>query len=93
MEAGGGLPPKSKPPTPKEQEQVSVAGHKAAKIWSGVKTLNEWIDSGEPPVVQELASSRAFVCSRPSHWARTTYSCSEAACEQLSPRMLLLPPL
>lgn len=63
MDAGGGLPPKSKPPSPQEVAQVSVAAGKAAKIWSGIRTLNDWIDSGEPPVASELSDRRAAVCA------------------------------
>lgn len=63
MDAGGGPPPKSRPPSPQEIAQVSVAAGRAKKIWSGVRTLNDWIDSGEPPVAADLSSRRAAVCS------------------------------
>ncbi len=63
VEIGGGLPPKSRPPSQQEEEQVSAAGVKAKKIWSGVKLLNDWIDSGEPPVPEILATARAAVCA------------------------------
>lgn len=64
LEGGGGLPPKSKPPSPQEVEQVSVAAGRAKKIWSGVKTLNDWIDSGEPPVASAVSEARAGVCAQ-----------------------------
>jgi len=63
LDVGGGPPPKSRPPSQAEVEQVNVAAGRAKKIWSGIRTLNDWIDSGEPPVAQELANSRALVCS------------------------------
>lgn len=56
-------PPKSKPPTIQDQKQLSAAGLKAAKVWSGVKTLNEWYDSQEPAVPAELSIARAKACS------------------------------
>lgn len=63
LDAGGGPPPKSRPPSQSEVEQVNVAAGRAKKIWSGIRTLNDWIDSGEPPVTPELANSRALVCA------------------------------
>lgn len=63
LDGGGGPPPKSKPPSPQEVQQVSVAAGAASKIWSGVRTLNEWIDSGEPAVPSELSRVRAITCS------------------------------
>jgi len=63
MDVGGGLPPKSRPPSQQEVEQVSVAAARAKKIWSGVKTLNDWIESGEPPVPSEISERRAAVCA------------------------------
>ncbi len=64
VEVGGGLPPKSRPPSQKEEEQVSAAAGVARKIWAGVQTLNDWIDSGEPAVDQVIADGRALICSR-----------------------------
>lgn len=55
-------PPKYRPPTAEQQKQVSAAGAKVRKIWAGVKTLNDWIDSGVPAVPQEKAEARAAVC-------------------------------
>lgn len=62
IDVGGGLPPKSTPPSQQEVLQISVAAGKAKKIWSGVRTLNEWIESGEPPVPTELSTARAAAC-------------------------------
>jgi len=59
---GGGLPPKSSHPSQQELQQVSVAAGRAKKIWAGVRTLNDWIDSNDPPVASDLAHSRASVC-------------------------------
>lgn len=63
MPTGEPPPPKSKPPSPEEAAQVSAAGAKSAKIWSGVKTLNEWYDSKEPAVPTDLSTARAKACS------------------------------
>ena len=41
---------------------LSAAAGKAKRIWAGVKTLNDWIDSGEPAVEQEEADHRAGIC-------------------------------
>ncbi len=59
----GGLPPKPLALSQQEAQQVSAAAGLAKKIWSGVKTLNEWIDSGEPPVATELSAKRAAICA------------------------------
>jgi hypothetical protein len=61
---GGGLPPKSTAPTQADQKQVSAAAGRAKKIWSGVKTLNDWIDSGDPAVPPELSLARAAICAK-----------------------------
>lgn len=64
--AEGGLTtiPKSKPPTAQEKEQLSAAAGRASKIWAGVRTITDWIDSGADPVAQEVAERRAFICSK-----------------------------
>lgn len=62
-DVGGGLPPKSRAPSAQEKEQVSAAAGRAKKIWSGVRTLNDWIDSNSPPVPQEQANLRAETCA------------------------------
>lgn len=64
--AEGGLValPKSKPPTAQEKEQLSAAAGRASKIWSGVRTITDWIDSGAEPVAQEISERRAFICAK-----------------------------
>lgn len=56
-------PPKSRPPSLNDQRQISAAAGRVKKIWSGVKTLNDWIDSKEGPVHQQIANTRALTCS------------------------------
>ena len=64
VELGGGSPPpKLMPQLQKEAEQIDAAAGRAKKIWSGVKTLNEWIDSDTPPVSPEVSARRAAVCA------------------------------
>lgn len=61
--SGGSPPPKFHAPSPSEQGKlVAAAGH-VRKIWSGVRTLNDWIESGEPAVTQEQSNARAVVCA------------------------------
>jgi hypothetical protein len=59
----GPPPPKPMPQLQQEAELISAAAGRAKKIWSGVKTLNEWIDSGEPPVESSRSEIRASVCA------------------------------
>ncbi len=61
---GGGLPPKPIALSPADQRQISVAAGLAKKIWSGVKTINDWIDSGEPPVAPVVSARRAATCAK-----------------------------
>lgn len=62
-ESGGGAPPPlSQPPSPAEQRLLAVAAGKARRLWAGVKTLNDFLDSGEPPVPSAQAESRAATC-------------------------------
>lgn len=56
-------PPKPKAPSQEEIAQLSAAAGRAKKIWSGVRTLSDWIDSGASPVAQEIAESRAAICA------------------------------
>lgn len=56
-------PPKTRPPSPQESSQVAAAGAKVAKIWSGVKTLNAWLDSNDPPVEATKSAARAATCA------------------------------
>ena len=55
-------PPKSKPPSQQELSQLSAVAAKTRMIFAGVKTLNAWLDSGEPAVEKSQSESRAKVC-------------------------------
>lgn len=60
---GGAAPrPLPQPRSPEQEKLLSAAVKKASKIWSGVKTLSSWIDSGQPPVDSVLSESRAKTC-------------------------------
>ena len=59
-----GAPPKPKALSEEEKKQVSAAAGLARKIWSGVRTLDDWIDSGVPPVPSVTSGLRAEICSR-----------------------------
>lgn len=54
--------PKFKALSPLDQKQISVVAEKVKKVWQGVKSLNDWIESKEPAVEPELAEKRAHVC-------------------------------
>lgn len=58
---GGGAPFPSSQSLP-DQKQLSVAVASVRKLWAGIKTLNNWLDSGEPPVETELSEKRAATC-------------------------------
>ncbi len=55
--------PKQKAPSESDQKQVAAAAGRVTKIWAGVKTLTDWIDSGDPAVPAEAAAARAAVCA------------------------------
>jgi hypothetical protein len=55
-------PPKFKALSPLDQKQLSVAAGTVKKVWQGVKTLNDWIDSKLPAVPTVLAEKRASTC-------------------------------
>jgi len=60
---GGGAPPPFLPTTsPADQRLLDVAASKARKLWAGIKTLNAWLDSGEPPVPADQSAKRAATC-------------------------------
>ena len=61
--AGVAPAPKFKALSPLAEKQLSAAAEKVKKVWQGVKTLNDWIDSGLPPVATELSQHRAEVCA------------------------------
>lgn len=60
---GASAPPPPKTIAPQQQASVQSAAGRVSKIWAGVKTLNDWLDSGEPPVAREIAESRAATCA------------------------------
>jgi hypothetical protein len=63
IQSDQGSTPPPKQQGPSHPGEVAAAAGRAAKIWSGVKTTNEWIDSGVPAVAGELAEKRALVCA------------------------------
>lgn len=57
------------PPSPKfkalsqvDEKQLSAVARKVKKVWQGVKTLNDWIESNKPAVPPEQSEMRANVC-------------------------------
>ncbi len=54
--------PKFKALSPLDQKQLSAVAGTAKKVWQGVRTLNDWIDSKEPAVEPYLAEQRATTC-------------------------------
>ncbi len=61
---GGPAPiPKSSPLSPIALSQISAAAAKVRKIWAGVKSLNDWLDSGEPAVEPVKSEKRAAICA------------------------------
>jgi len=58
---GASPPPKSM--SPHQQSQVGAVAGRVKKIWAGVKTSKDWIDSGDPPVPIEQSERRAVSCS------------------------------
>jgi hypothetical protein len=55
-------PPKFKALSPMSASQVSAVAEKVKKVWQGVKSLNDWIDSGDPAVPLKQSEARAMVC-------------------------------
>lgn len=60
--AGVAPTPKLKALSPLAEKQLSAVAGKAKKVWQGVKTINDWIESGESGVAIELAQHRADIC-------------------------------
>jgi len=60
--AGSPLPPSlaSRQTSP---GQVAAVAAKVKKIWSGVRSINEWLDGNVPAVPQEQSDKRAAVCA------------------------------
>lgn len=65
IQSGEGVAPSPKPQAllAEERNAINAAASRAKKIWSGVRTLNEWIDSGTPPVESERSNHRASICA------------------------------
>lgn len=65
IQSGGGAAPvpKATPLSPIALKQIAAAADKVRKIWAGVKTLNDWLDSGEPAVGVVQSEHRAEICS------------------------------
>lgn len=61
-EGGNAAPPFSKVQSLANQKQLGAAVEKVKRLWTGVKTLNDWLDSKEPPVEKDLAEKRAATC-------------------------------
>jgi hypothetical protein len=60
--AGPPPAPKLKALSPLAEKQLSAAASKVKKVWQGVKTLNDWIESKTPAVPAELSQKRAETC-------------------------------
>ncbi len=60
---GEAPPPKPQALLQQEKSAIAAAADKAKKIWGGIKTLNDWIDSGAPPVPQATSEGRAAICA------------------------------
>lgn len=43
--------------------KLAAVGQKLKNIWSGVRTLNDWLDSNEPSVPAAHSAARAVICS------------------------------
>lgn len=56
-------PPKLKAPSPEEQSQIAAAAGRVKKIWSGVRTLSDWVSQGGEAVTPNRSESRAAVCA------------------------------
>lgn len=55
--------PKFKALSPLAEKQISAVAGKVKKVWQGVKTINDWIESGEPAVPTEVSQKRAETCA------------------------------
>lgn len=65
---GTAPPPFFPAPSPIDQNKLAVAAGAAKKIWAGVRTLDDWLDSGEPAVPSAQSAARASVCLKcPKH--------------------------
>lgn len=60
---GAVAPPKPQALLQQEKSALAAAADKAKKIWSGIRTLNDWIDTGTPPVEKMVSELRASICA------------------------------
>lgn len=61
---GEAPPPKSQALLQQEKNVIAAAAGKAKKIWDGATLLNDWLDSGEPPVDSATSEIRASACAK-----------------------------
>jgi hypothetical protein len=61
-DSGGGAPPFNQAQSLLNQKQISVAVETVKRLWAGIKSVNEWLDSNDAPVSTELAEKRATTC-------------------------------
>lgn len=54
--------PKFKALSPIAEKQLSAAAVKIKKVWQGVRSLNDWVESKEPAVPAEVSEKRAATC-------------------------------
>jgi hypothetical protein len=50
------------PPSQHQSGAIAAAAGKAKKLWAGLRSTNDWIDSGVPAVPQAQSEARAVVC-------------------------------
>lgn len=60
---GTAPPPFFPAPSQMDQSKLVAAAGVVKKIWAGVRTLNDWLDSGDDPVPAEQSANRAAVCA------------------------------
>lgn len=60
--AGFAPTPKFKALSPLAEKQLSAVASKVKKVWQGVKTISDWIESNAPAVPSELSQKRAETC-------------------------------
>ena len=62
-EGGASLPKMSPQHQLETLRNLGAAAVRVKELVAGAKTLMEWDESGEPPVPQDVATSRAIICS------------------------------
>lgn len=56
------MPPKFKALSPLAEKQLNAVAGKVKKVWQGVQSINDWLDSGGAAVPIEQAEKRAATC-------------------------------